>query len=255
MSVLRILAFDPAITDMGWAYILFDTEKKIYVVQESGVIHGNKLTAGMQTYQKRFQKSFMTSMKMYDAVVDLIFKFRPQYIASEGAFYSKYPQAWASLSIVIHTLRRAWYYTIEASLTEAVNKTMGDDVYLVAPMETKKIITGKGMADKDQMKAGVLAYKNLYIKSPNKKNLAEHEYDAIGHGVTFCLLRLPDIQKEEQKRMAAYQLVLKRKEDLAKREQAKKERLRILLEKRQFKEAEKKRKAALRLLKQKQKKK
>lgn len=251
MSVVRVLAFDPAITDMGWAYILYDTEKKVYVVQETGIIQGSKLTSGMKLYEKRFQKAFMTAMKMYDVIVGLIFKFRPHYIASEGAFYSKFPQAWASLSIVIHTLRRAWYYTIESSLTEAVTTTMGDDVYLVAPMETKKIITGKGQADKDQIKAGILKFKNLFIKSPNKTKLTEHEYDAIGHGVTFCVLRLPDIQREEQKRMAAYQILVQKKEDLLRKEKEKAERLRILLEKRRLKEEEKQKKLQARLLRQK----
>lgn len=173
---IRVLAFDPGSTKMGWALICYDLEQCSAIVPKHGLLTGQHLLKERKELQHKFSKAFIILEVYYHIFCRLIETHRPDFVVTEGAFYYRFVQAYASLTLVIHTLRRACH------------DTLGRDLHEVAPMETKKLVTGISMADKDQIKAALLARANLTIDDTEDAPLAEmseHEYDAVGHGLTF----------------------------------------------------------------------
>lgn len=183
-NIITVLAFDPGIGMMGWCVIQFDLSDGTTKVVAKGLLTGQHLLKERKELQNKFSKSFIILEVYYEIFCQLIEDHKPDFVVTEGAFYHKFAQTYASLSLVIHTLRRA------------CRIKLGIDLYEVAPMETKKEITGNHMADKNQIKQALLTRPGLTIKeSPTASldDVSEHEYDAIGHGLTFISKDLPTV--------------------------------------------------------------
>ena len=183
-NTIQVLAFDPGVGMMGWCHIQFDLSDGTSVVLRRGLITGQHLLKERKELQNKFSKSFIILEVFFEIFCQLIDECKPDYVVTEGAFYHKFAQTYASLSLVIHTLRRA------------CRIKLGCDLYEVAPMETKKAITGNHMADKNQIKQSLMTRPGLTIKeSPTAplEDVSEHEYDAIGHGLTFIAKDLPTV--------------------------------------------------------------
>lgn len=211
---LRILAFDPANTDMGWAVLVCDLKTNSIHVEVSGVIKGKNMCSGFPRWARvRLSKPFLSSIRVYDLIKNLIHTYKVHFTCSESAFFGRFPQVWASLSIVIYNIRRAAF------------EILHDDVHVVAPSETKRTVSGKGRSGKDAVKNGVLKYKNLTFSPPTDgrkiTELEEHEYDAIGHGIAFFRLKYPEIQKKYQEEAARDQKEAERVERRNKLEEEK----------------------------------
>lgn len=173
IPAVRILAFDPGVGKMGWAILDYYPSSGTYQVVATGCWDGSKLIKTYKALAANFGKHYTTVMAIYDAAVNLIAEWSPTVVASEGAFHHKFPQVHASLTLVIHSVRRA------------AHTALGHDVKIVAPMETKKAIAKNHMANKDQMKAAVTTKVDItFTPDIDSMNLTEHEYDAIGHGYT-----------------------------------------------------------------------
>ena len=183
-STYRILAFDPAITAMGIAVMDYDTRTKIATIIHTETIEGAKLLKDYKHFKPVYSRSFVIQTAIYDyAKNHLVPHWKPDYCATEGAFHYKFVTALVSITLVINALR------------SALRDTVVKELHSVAPMETKKEIASKARADKDEMKAAVLSSPHIFFP-PDFKNpefLTEHEYDAIGHGVTFCIRQLPNL--------------------------------------------------------------
>lgn len=181
---VRTLAVDPGSGALGWALICYNTTTGTAVVTHRGTLTGQRVLKERKVMQEKFSKAFIILDVYYSIFCQLMDEHQPHYVVSEGAFYHKFAQTYASLTLVIHTLRRACH------------AKLGTDLYEVAPMETKKLITGKSMADKSQIKAALLAMTNLVIvdsKAAPLEDVTEHEFDAIGHGLTFIARDLPTL--------------------------------------------------------------
>jgi Holliday junction resolvasome RuvABC endonuclease subunit len=174
---VKILAFDPAAGNTGWALTSFAPVTRKLTVISTGIINGDKamraLTKGMLP---EFSKQYTVLQAIRITVSNLVKDSAPDAVVSEAPFAHRFPAAFASLTLVVDRIR-----TASRLIT-------GRDIAVYPPMEVKKAVTGKGSANKDAMKASVLGHKKIVF--PQKKSiedLTEHEYDAIAvaytHGV------------------------------------------------------------------------
>lgn len=184
-DTVRVLAFDPGINFMGWALLEYRCSTGAITVLKYGTLNGTSLTRKLKELLQLYTKSFVT-LEAYEMVIeDMIREMKPDEVVSEDAFFHKFPQTYGSLLLIIHTIRRM------------TRKTLNKAVHIVAPMETKKVITGKGnRVEKQDMRDGVLnrTHVNLLeVDSFPLEKADEHAIDAIGHGTTFIVKFLPDI--------------------------------------------------------------
>ena len=181
---VRILAFDPAAGDMGWAVIDVDTDTMIKTVFRYGTLRGPQLIRDRKDKIQAFGKNY-TILSVYRVVIaEMIREHRPNYVVYESAFAHKFIQAYASLVLVIHSIR------------QACDDAFGRDAGAIAPMETKKAVAKNHMAGKSEMRAGVMSHPTIVIKPTKTNDLTtanEHEIDAIAHGCAFVDLRLPTL--------------------------------------------------------------
>lgn len=181
---IRVLAIDPGSGSTGYAVLDYDLNTGHTTVLHHGVWTGARLIKERKEMQTKFSKSFIILDVYYHLFSQMMRTHQPQYVVSEGAFYHRFAQTYASLTLVIHTLRRACHDILDS------------DIYEVAPMETKKEVAGNHMADKVQIKDALLSRAQLTIVSEATiaiDDLSEHAYDAIAHGLTFITRELPTV--------------------------------------------------------------
>ena len=181
---IRILAFDPAAGEMGWAVIDVDTTTLTKTVFRYGTLRGSQLIRDHKELLQLFPKNFIIMDIIRVCVGSMIREYRPNYVVYESAFVHKFPQAYASLVLVIHSIR------------QACKTELGRDAASIAPMETKKAIANDHMATKDLIRQKIMRSPTIVIKPTKQNNIAdanEHEIDAIAHGCAWTDLRLPTL--------------------------------------------------------------
>lgn len=178
---MRILSFDPGVGNMGWTILEVQPPKDTVTVIAHGTLVGSTyLKTFPKDIKKKFKDNFLILQAYNKVIRDLISTYKPDQIVSEGVFAYKHVAAAFSLIRCVYIIRAASY--------ELLKK----DVAIVAPMLSKRSMTGHHDASKDQMKEGVLSNKNL--KFPKKMDIpSEHGFDAIAHGYHYILTLLyPD---------------------------------------------------------------
>ncbi len=179
---ITILAIDPGFGRTGWAVVNYDPNSKTTVVIATGTLSGDVLFRRRKEIKHLFSKSFCTLDAYEEEFSEMMQKYMPDYVACEGAFYHKFPAAIISLTLMIHVLQRASYAVLKR------------DIHKVAPMQTKKSVSGSGNADKDLIKASLLKDPSVVFGSnSHPDSLSEHEYDAVAHAVCFSRVLLPEI--------------------------------------------------------------
>lgn len=177
MSIIKVLAFDPAATLMGWALMEYNTQTHMVLVTAVGTIDGRKQLKFYRDMRKLFSDSFTIQTAYYHLLKDeIIPQASPDFIVSEGAFHHKFVATLVSLTLVINVIR------------EVSRDLYQKDINIVAPMETKKILTKNHMAKKEEIRDAVITHKDIMFTDelyPTHQMLTEHEYDAIGHGYAF----------------------------------------------------------------------
>jgi len=184
---------------MGWAWSEFDrTEKDVFTVLDTGIIKGHQLANRCKPDIKYFNRRVITTPIIRENVSSLVNKYRPDYVASEDAFYNpKFPLAYGALAICVHTIEKTLYLLWKDAIqhlttTEQLIQEVPECCVLrkYAPKIMKMMVTGSGSADKTKIARSIL--QNNSIKLPEVKfdehgvcTLAEHEYDAVGIGYTF----------------------------------------------------------------------
>lgn len=185
MSIIKVLAFDPAATLMGWALMEYNTQTHMVLVTAVGTIEGRKLLKHYRDMRKLFSDSFTIQTAYYHLLKEeIIPQASPDFIVSEGAFHHKFVATLVSLTLVINVIR------------EVSRDLYQKDINIVAPMETKKILAKNHMAKKEQIRDAVITHKDIMFSDdlfPIHQMLTEHEYDAIGHGYAFIQKYLPEI--------------------------------------------------------------
>lgn len=177
----RVLSIDPGITNTGWAILDYNTKTSGITTSAYGHFDRAYLVKKRKTMQesdmhKRYAAHYVLLDAYYYVICDLIKRYGPDEIVCEGAFAHKFIQAYMSLILVIHTIRRASHMCIDK------------DVHIVAPQEAKLWITNSGGATKTETTTAILGYENLTIRSNKQRsieNAPNHVFDAIAIGVTF----------------------------------------------------------------------
>ena len=170
---LRIFAGDPATTLSGWCLLELVSINPLQIkILKRGTIDGPKLLKTRKDMMQIFQKQFCILDALEEEYTRLLDEFRPDLVASEGAFAYVHVSAALALTLAINVLRRC------------AHKVLNKDVAIVPPTITKMAFAGKGNADKDQMRKAYLEAPFLIPDTANEE-ISEHEIDAIGHGVGF----------------------------------------------------------------------
>lgn len=183
-SIIRILSIDPGGMATGWAIIDYDIQTNLKTVERYGTITGKSLLKNQKDLQEHFEKRHIIVWELEPAIIEIMIEFSPQFVAVEEPFAHLYIQAYAALIIIVMAIRTA------------VRKTLGRDVYLIAPKEAKKAISKDGTASKDLVSESIA--KNPYIiikqsKHNKEEDLTEHAADAIAVGVAFIQNQLTSI--------------------------------------------------------------
>lgn len=122
--------------------------------------------------------------ELYDALIDIIRKYRPHEAAVEKAFFAKNVKAALSLG-------QARGIALLAAASE------GLDVYEYSVLEVKKAITGYGRAEKRQVQDMVTRILNIKSRPPEAgPNLTEDSADALALAICHMnTIKLKEITK------------------------------------------------------------
>ncbi len=150
---MRILGVDPGTITTGYGIIDFDRDEIIYVT--SGIIQ----IPPTKEFGPRLQK-------IYDELLKIIKKYKPEEFALETAFYGKNVQSALKIG-----------YARGVSLLVAVHNKLQVKEY--SPREIKKSIVGKGSSSKEQVQ-----YMIKKLCSLKKTKMKFDESDAIA--VAIC---------------------------------------------------------------------
>lgn len=187
IMIRRVLAFDPAISLAGFAIVDYDDDKNTFTVPYYGVINGDTFFSRKDPLTKEFSRSFCILEKYELHIKDMVNLYKPDLIVCESAFAYKFVAALISLTLVIHTIRRASRYEL------------GKDISTLAPQEVKRLLADyriertkiKGIKTKDLTASVVLTHPNIQIveneQYPLNEEIPSHITDAIGIGVSYFL--------------------------------------------------------------------
>lgn len=181
---IRILAIDPGLMNLGWSLIEYNLSTNDKIVLRYGTITGKSLLKNQKEMQTRFEKRHIIVWELEPLLIEMLQDMTPEYVVVEEPFAHLYIQAYAALVIVVQTVRTA------------VRKTLGNDIYLIAPKEAKKAISNDGTSGKEAVEAAIA--KNLHIsikvcKQNTVENFTEHVCDSIAVGVAFIQNQLLSI--------------------------------------------------------------
>lgn len=178
MKKITILAFDPGIDFMGWSVLTLHPPKEKIIIKDSGTLEGKTYYKKHDlSLRKKFKRPFIILQSYKKVFKELIEKYNPDYVVSEGAFAHSFIAAAFSLITIIHVLRQVCF------------EVLCKDIEIIAPMQTKSILTGKNMADKEMIKVCINKNKNLALHK-SCDLYTEHEYDSIGHGYAFIHMKI-----------------------------------------------------------------
>lgn len=166
----RILAIDPAAGTSGWCLIEITGYDPITAtIVAHGTVSGDKLVREDKPLFKAFGRQFSIVDRLELAYASIIAEHQPDIVVSESAFGYTHMSALISLTLVIHSIRRA------------SRALLGRDIVTVPPTISKKSATGSGGADKDAMR---LAFdKADFVTRGPIEDFSEHEIDAFWHGM------------------------------------------------------------------------
>lgn len=186
-EVIRVVSFDPGISNMGICVGDFNRSNQEFTVLKTINFEGAKHRNKDKKMRRNCPHSFCVLSGIKEWVLTtLLPEWSPDYIACEGAFHnSHFPGAHQALVLVIHVLRECAFEWYE------------DDITDMAPMTIKKIVTGKGNAPKEMIKTAISQNPSIHL-TVSLDALTEHEIDAIAHGYAFCIKYIPPIQHTKE---------------------------------------------------------
>ena len=191
MSDLRVITFDPSIDKMGIVVLDFTYSPFKVVEVYRSTTNGAKLERLRKYMLDRFSKSYCKLDALEEIIDNLFEEYKPDEAATESAFSYNRPAVVISLTYVIGLLRRK------------VHKFLDKDIHTVAPVQTKRAVTGNKDASKDQMREWYDKC-DYIVKLPG--TASEHEIDATAHGITYVLrdvlkTYVPELTAKEKKKL------------------------------------------------------
>ena len=153
-----ILAVDPGLEKLGYAFFEIKKNPKKYCYLTSGIIRSNKK-------EKREKRLFF----LYSSLKELIEKFSPEVLVVEELFFFKNKKTIIPVSQA-------------QGVILLLTAEMNIKVQYLSPLEIKQAITGYGRADKKSLAKMITLSENI----PQKKE--DDEMDAIACGLAYCYL-------------------------------------------------------------------
>jgi crossover junction endodeoxyribonuclease RuvC len=153
--MLRILGIDPGTARVGFALVDYDKTNTIDLI-DCGVI---------ETCKTKEDAVRLTEIR--DDLEELIDKYQPEVLAVEKLFFFKNPKT-------IIPVAQARGVIVEIAQRKNLK------IFEYTPLEMKKIITGNGMASKDQVSD--MVHSSLGIEAKIKPDDA---VDAVGLALSF----------------------------------------------------------------------
>lgn len=174
---MKILSFDPGTTITGWAYAVHNPQDGSYTVSRCGEITPIKDAKQLDKEDcKKYKTQLIALDHLYNNVFELIRKYKPEVVVSEDAFlHHRFVQAYASLSLCIHTISRA--ARVHGLLCERI-----------APKLVKKLTSESGIADKLAMLEALQENSNIRVTTKKCREsmiLSDHVSDAIAVGYAY----------------------------------------------------------------------
>jgi len=170
---MKVLGIDPGLASCGWAIVETKSEKegKLYFDKNYKLVcYGLINTSSEEKISTRLRK-------IYDSLVEVIYKTSPDIISLESQFYSKIAQSMANTYLA-------------TGIVYLVSGLKDLKVVEYSAKTVKSSITGYGSANKNQIKKMVQLLLNL-----EKPINSEHINDAIS--VAICYLHSKTIFKEQ----------------------------------------------------------
>jgi Holliday junction resolvasome RuvABC endonuclease subunit len=181
--IIRILALDPSLTATGWCLLEYNLSTGTTVVVKTDTITGKSLLKKQVDMQSRFERRYIVLWELEKLLVTMIGDMAPDYVVSESAFMHRFVASYAALVLVIQTIRTA------------AMRTLGRDIHLIAPRESKKAVSDSGAADKATVQEAIDHNPLITIRRPksNQFEITEHAYDSIAAGMAFIQIYLPSL--------------------------------------------------------------
>lgn len=182
-NTITVLAFDPGVYHTGWSVLKYDQTSNTISVAEYGTIEANSLARKENKEDYKIYGNVISFFLLEREVTTLVNKYAPDYVACEGAFMARFPNAFVSLKLCINAIQRVLYTHFRKTL------------HLIAPKEAKKAI-GNGTADKLAVQNSIQHLADLKVKDTKQKpidKMVEHEADSIAIGYAFIKNVLPDL--------------------------------------------------------------
>lgn len=174
---MRVLSVDPALGGSGWVVLDTSDDLSTITVGPYGVIDATKTVKEYdRTVRKSLDASTLALMKLPALFESLITDHHIEHVCCESPFMHRLPMAFRSLSLVVYQLRLAAFRTIQAPVCG------------ISPQEAKRVMTGRGGAEKHEVQAAVLAHPQIIIPEDIRADLEaqeSHVFDAIGVGYTY----------------------------------------------------------------------
>jgi len=181
---IRVLSFDPGWETTGCALLETSSQNaKVTVVRfDEWRINSLVRKAERRAEVDAFGARTVAMTLLRQMIDEAIAEYAPDYICSEDAFFSRFPQAHRALVEWLTVL------TLSAVRTE-------QSVYLLAPKAIKLAATGRGDADKIMIQTSIMGSEDIHFRHKKTGNvlLHEHDADAIAVGVAFTKLLLPGL--------------------------------------------------------------
>lgn len=191
-EVVRILAFDPGTTKMGWSLCTYNVKTGKFVVHKTGTIVGDTLLNKYKEYRVIYDKAYLRLIAIKEEVSKMTY-LRPDYVTCEDFFYQRgLHTAYASLALCVHVIK------------DAIKNTLNLPVILIPARRVKWVLSGSGSSNKEGISDAIKNSTDISIMTiqdelKNKEdivtgttktsildNMTEHECDAIAIAYTFA---------------------------------------------------------------------
>ena len=186
MSVIKILAFDPAMGVTGWSVLTTDlfnpidcTVTKFGSIKPAAVVSKVAFRDEVELYGR----STVSLGYLREQVALLIEEHKPDYIAVEDTYLDPHrPTAYASLL--------QWICAVKLICREKYKKPL----FLISTKTAKHAVTGKGSSGKLAIQEAILTNPNIKFRQKvdaTSTELTEHVADSIAVGAGFIFEVLP----------------------------------------------------------------
>jgi Holliday junction resolvasome RuvABC endonuclease subunit len=183
--VIRVLSWDPGLTLAGWVGFEYNPNTNEIVVVDFAELQVNRVVdrAAMRPDVEQYGKRVISLSVLEDKANDILLAFKPDYIATEDAFYNPLrPAAYAALLTWIMTLARLCHKGFKKPLFKIPTKI------------AKQAICGSGGALKFNVQQAIRTNPNIkFKKPPAEEALTETICDAMAVGYAFIVNDLRDI--------------------------------------------------------------